>query len=194
MVRGETELTFTSNDIVQMAWRRNADVLPAPFILPGNLTLGAGRYQWQRTSLRFETAESRTLSVGFQVECCDYYSGRSTNFNLGLSYHPNATVGAELNHQEQHIQIGSGRTTIRIDSLSAIFNFTPLMQLTSEWQYDNISRRLGASIRYQWQIHPATELFAALGESALLVGSLDSGSYHSQGTALVVRLGHRLQY
>jgi hypothetical protein len=163
-------------------------------MLPGTLTLTTGRYQWLRASASVDSAASRPLVIGLRVECCDYYNGRSADTSINLGYHPSASFGLEFNHQLQNITLPSGHMTIHIESLNTSFNFTAQMQLKSEFQYDNVSHGLSASLRFKWQIHPATELFVALGESALLFGDPVRGSYHSQGTAIVVRFGHRLQY
>jgi hypothetical protein len=192
--RLKLELQFTTTDEVVVGLKRVVEVLPVAFTLPGSITLPVRHYEWLRGQLEFKSATSRRVSVSLQLECCDYYLGRSADTQVGIAYHPNATFGLEFKQDLQVIRQPTGHTTIHIESLTAALNFTPAMQLNSEFQYDNVSHRLAASIRYKWQIRPATDLFAALGESATLIGNVTSGSYHSQGTAVVVRIGHRLQY
>jgi hypothetical protein len=192
--RIETQFDFKSNDTLIFNVRRTNEVLPTSFTLPDNILVPAGKYSWVRGQVELETADSRPLSLTLRAECCDYYLGRSTNTEIDLQYRPNATFGTGFKHELQVINQPSGHTTIHIESLNASIYFSPLSVLFAEFQYDNVSKRLGASIRYKWQIRPETDLFAALGESALLTGTPDRGSYHSQGTAIVLRVGHRLQY
>jgi hypothetical protein len=192
--RLKVELRYRTNDELVFAVRRVAEVLKAPFALPGNVAIPGGHYQWYRGEVELSTTTARPISAGVSFYCCNYYLGTMAEYGFGISWHPNATYGLALSHQRQQIRQPSGHTTIHIDSAIVNVSFTPRMVLNSELQYDNVSRRFAASIRYKWQIRPETELFAALGESSLLTGALASSSYHSQGTAFIMRVGHRLQY
>jgi hypothetical protein len=68
------------------------------------------------------------------------------------------------------------------------------MQLRSQLQYDSVSRQLNALLRYRWEYAPGAELFAALGEAAEVTGAPPSLGYHSSGSELLLRLGHRFQF
>lgn len=182
------------NDQLEFEVDRFVEVLTAPFDLPGGLVVPAGRYSFARWTGRIQTAPSRPFSVEFKVTCCDYYNGRSTETELQLSWHPSPHFTTSFSHELQPIDLPDGRTSIHIESLGLTANFTPDMKLVTEAQYDNVSRRFGASMRYRWEMRPGTELLVTLGESAILTGAVPHGAYRSEATAIAVRLGHRFQF
>jgi hypothetical protein len=156
--------------------------------------VSAGHYQWYRGELEYQSKPAQQWSFKVGFSCCNYYAGRSVNSNATLDWRPNASFGVSVSQDRQQITQPGGHFSIHIDTLNASAYFTPTMVLDSQLQYDNVSRRLAASIRFKWQLKPATDLFAALGEAASLSGPVTDASYHSQGTALILRVGHRLQY
>ena len=79
---------------------------------------------------------------------------------------------------------------ILIYTLDLTLNFTPDMQIRTQGQYDNISQAFGMSVRYRWEFAPGSELFAALGESADIVGV----HYASQTSQASVRIGHTVRF
>ena len=69
-------------------------------------------------------------------------------------------------------------------------HWTPDMQVRAQGQYDNISQAFGMSVRYRWEFAPGSEFFAALGESADIVGT----HYSSQTSQGSVRIGHTMRF
>jgi hypothetical protein len=167
--------------------------ITAAYTLPGNVLVGAGRYRYFRPQLELQSARSRRVSVFWMFSCCDYLDGRSIDNILQMTVHTGVRYSVDVSHHLQTINLPGGRTTIHIESLNLTRNFTPEMKLVTELQYDNVSHQFGASLRYRWEIRPTTELLVTLGESALLYDEIPNGRYHSQATAVSVRLGHRLQ-
>jgi hypothetical protein len=188
------QLTTRRTDEYSVMYKANTEVIAAPFTLPGNIIVSAGRYTWVRPQARYESPSGKPLIINLEYECCAYYNGRLARTALSAEYHPNATFGASLSESWQKISLPGGGVTIRIDSLETQLNFTTTHALRGQFQYDNISRRFAASLRYKWQVSPRTDLLAVLGETALLRETISNASYHSQGSAFIVRLGHRLQY
>lgn len=169
------------------------EVLSEPFPLAGTLIVPAGRHEYLRGYAGFVTSTTRPLSLSLKVTCCEFFDGHSTEVETGLGYRPGPRFNLEFKHKLQPIHLPSGTTSIHIESLNTTLNFSPDMRLVSELQYDNVSNRFSGSLRYLWDIRPATELLVAISESSLLTGMVPHGSYQSQGTVFSLRLGHRLQ-
>lgn len=83
---------------------------------------------------------------------------------------------------------------VRIGAAEIAVKFTPDMQLRTQLQYDTITRCFRVLVRYRWEYRPETELFAALGETALAEGPLFDTRYRSQASESVLRLGHQFQF
>jgi hypothetical protein len=82
---------------------------------------------------------------------------------------------------------------VNIHQLSTDFrlNFTPDMQVFGQIQFDNISQKLALSFRYIWEYEPGQELFASIGQSAVIPGE---PTFTPQSTQATVRLGHTFRF
>jgi hypothetical protein len=79
---------------------------------------------------------------------------------------------------------------IHLIATDFIINFTPDMQLFNQLQYDNISRRFALSLRYRWEYEPGQEIFASVGQAALIPGQ----TFTPRSTQAVIRIGQTLRY
>jgi hypothetical protein len=88
------------------------------------------------------------------------------------------------------IDLPGGDVDIHVLSANGIVNFTPDMQLAIQAQYDNISENFGFLGRFRWEFRPGSEIFIALGQSALIPGQ----AFRAQATQFSFRIGHTLQF
>ncbi|MGY9105060.1 MAG: hypothetical protein ACKVG0_00630, partial [Alphaproteobacteria bacterium] len=51
--------------------------VPEVFLLPGDVPVPAGRYEWTNISASVETSRFAALSVGAEIACCSFYDGSS---------------------------------------------------------------------------------------------------------------------
>jgi hypothetical protein len=58
-------------------------------------------------------------------------------------------------------------------------------------QYDNISESFAASIRFFWEYEPGKQLFASIGQSAMIPGE---PIFVPQTTQASIRLGQTLRF
>ena len=57
-------------------------------------------------------------------------------------------------------------------------------------RYDNISQRFGFLGRYRWEFRPGSEIFIAMGQSALIPGT----DFKFQTTTVSVRLSRTFRF
>jgi len=165
------------------------DVL-VPFDLPRHVTVTAGKYTWSNASVHFETSPGRELSFIGDIECCHFFNGGYFYTYLYANWRPNSTWDIGASQVFQNINLPTGDLQIQIYALDLTLNFTPDMQIRTQGQYDNISQAFGMSVRYRWEFAPGSEFFAALGESADIVGT----HYSSQTSQGSVRIGHTMRF
>ena len=126
----------------------------------------------------------------FDVLCCSYYNGQQLKATLQLDMRPNATFQFAPKYTYTYLDMPGGLLNIHALSTSFITNFTPDMQVALQAQYDNISKDIGFLARYRWEYQPGSELFAALGQSALV----PHGRLLAQSTQFSLRLGHTFRF
>jgi hypothetical protein len=168
--------------------------LAEAFTLPGGSVIPAGEHSWWHAKAHLTTSSARRLFLSWNVDCCRFFNGRMFGNDVELTWRPVTLVELSVHYVIDDLRLPGGDEQIRVGQAALSLNFTPDMQLRSQLQYDSVSQLMSALLRYRWEYAPGAELFAALGEAALASGSPPSLSYHSAGSEVLVRLGHRFQF
>jgi hypothetical protein len=169
------------------------EFLAEPFALPGGLWVPAGEHAWWHGTAHLATSPARRLFVRWNLDCCRFFDGRILSNDIEITWRPVTLVDLSVHYVIDDLRLPAGHEQIRVGQLALSLNFTPDMQLRSQLQYDSVSKLMSALLRYRWEYSPGAELFAALGEAALVTGTPPSLGYHSSGSELLLRLGHRFQ-
>ncbi len=175
---------FQSGDNMWAEMWEDHETVPS-FTLPHNIVVPAGSYVFSTWHWHGESAPQRLLSTVLDVQYGKYYGGKLLQTDAQLTVTPNETLSASVRHVMQDIHMPGGNVTIQVASLDASVNFTPDMYVRAQWQYDNISKNVGLSVRYRWEYAPGTELLVVAGDDATLSGHY----YQSHVSQLSVRLG-----
>ena len=179
----------TDNAFINL-WNDYENVTEA-FYLPRGVLVPVGHYTWSAGNLQAESSIGRPVSGHVEIECCDFFDGHILRTYVNVTWRPDSTWDIGATHQFYNITLPTGDVEIQIYALNLTLNFTPDMQLSTQVQYDNISRGFGLSSRYRWEFSPGSEFFVALGES----GELFNGShYRSSTTQASVRVGHLMRF
>jgi hypothetical protein len=180
----------TIGDEVILKLVNSHENVPALFMLPRNVPVRAGRYDWINVDARLRTFDGRVVSVDTEIVCCSFYNGNSVDAKIRITYRPNAYFDVIPNYQATFIDLPTGRVAIHLVAVDSVINFMPDMQFALQVQFDNISRSLGFSARYRWEYEPGNEIFVGLGQSALISGTI----FQSRTTQLSIRLGHTFRF
>jgi hypothetical protein len=164
--------------------------VPAVFLLPGDVPVPVGQYEW--TNIRASAQSSRfgSISVGAEIACCSFFGGSSFEMGLSADFRPSRFYAITSRHSWTQLQLPTGNVDIHVATLGADITFTPDMQLQLQTQYDNISENIGFLARYRWEFTPASELLVAFGQAAVI----PTTGFMAQRSQLTVRIGHTLQF
>jgi hypothetical protein len=170
--------------------RQNFDRLLQPFVLPHNVVIPAGAYSW--TTFNTHTQISRSLPLSFHADvfCCEYYNGTMLRVAPDFRFRPSEYLEMNVSYDGQFIRVPGGDVDIHVASVDGLINFTPDMQFAIQAQYDNISQRFGFLGRYRWEFRPGSELFVAVGQSALIPET----GLEFQATTVSVRLSRTFRF
>jgi hypothetical protein len=160
------------------------------FLLPGDVLVPAGTYEWTNLRTFARSSQFAALSVQAEFTCCSFYNGNSIETVLSAEYRPNRFYAIVASHQWTGIDLPTGDVDIHVGTVNGSVTFTPDMQLALQAQYDNISESFGFLVRYRWEFSPGTELLVAFGQAALIPET----GFAAQRSQLTVRIGHTLQF
>jgi hypothetical protein len=164
--------------------------VPVPFELPRAVPVLVGRYNWTNLNVGLRSFNGRVLSLQADVTCCRFYDGDALVTRLNVIFRPSTHFEINVGHEANAIDLPTGAVDIHLATADGVVNFTPVMQIALQAQYDNISENLAFSGRYRWEYHPGNELFIGLGQSALL----SNRGFIGQMTQATIRLGHTFRF
>ena len=165
------------------------EAVPATFLLPKDVPIFAGKYDWTNIGAQIQTSSVRPLQLTVEGSCCSFYHGDGIETVVELAYRPNQYFEFTPAYEGTFIKLPTGSVDIHLFTLDSVINFTPDMQVAMQLQYDNISRNFGFLARYRWEFTPTSELFIALGQSAIVPDQ----KFLYQTTQFSVRLGHTIR-
>jgi hypothetical protein len=164
--------------------------VPVPFLLPRDVPVLVGKYDWTNVNVGVRSFNGRVLSLQADVTCCRFYDGDAVVTRVQLIFRPSTHFEINVGHEANAINLPTGAVDIHLASADGVVNFTPVMQIALQAQYDNISENLAFSGRYRWEYHPGNELFIGVGQSALI----SNRSFVGLTTQATIRLGHTFRF
>jgi hypothetical protein len=186
----QVQFTTATDHALYATVRHNFDRLVKDFVLPHNVIIPAGSYSWNNFNTHTLISRSLPLSFHMDVICCDYYNGTMVRISPDVRIRPSEYFEVNVSYDGQFIRVPGGSVDIHIASVDGLINFTPDMQVAIQAQYDNISQSFGFLGRFRWEYRPGSELFVALGQSALIPGS----DFELQQTTVSVRLSRTFRF
>jgi hypothetical protein len=178
------------NHSVELGVTNFYERVPSLFLLPGDVPVPAGTYEWTNFRASVQTSRFTALSVTGEITCCSFYDGTGIETTLSGDYRLNRYFGMTASHSWTGLDLPTGDVDIHVGTVNGTVTFTPDMQLQLQAQYDNISESFGFLSRYRWEFSPGTELLVAFGQAALIPGT----DFKPQRSLLTVRIGHTLQF
>ena len=185
--------TALSGDEITVKLVNQYESVPATFLLPRNVPIFPGRYDWTNIDVRVRSFDGRPVRLDWEVMCCSFYSGRQVYSKMQIAFRPNRYFEFVPTWEATFIHGPTGNVDIHILSVDSVVNFIPDMQLALQAQFDNISRGFGFSARYSWEYEPGNEIFFAIGHAAIIPGTRFE-KFLNKTTQATLRLGHTFRF
>ncbi|MDX1638394.1 MAG: DUF5916 domain-containing protein [Balneolaceae bacterium] len=155
------DLTFMSGDVVELDLSNNFEKLREPFDIrrDGSIIIPTGDYRTWSTEVGVETASYRRISGEVAVETGGFWSGRSTEYSSELTVRP--YPGIELTPEYVHtdVNLDEGSFSTDLFRFEANVDLTTSLFITTNLQYDNLSRDMSMNNRLRWIIRPGSDLY-----------------------------------
>lgn len=184
------EIITHGNNLFSLGVTNFFEGLSESFVLPGDILVPAGKYDWTNFNAAIQTTRIYPLSARAEVSCCSFFNGDGLETSIEAVFRPNQYYALEALHEWTRLKMPNGSVNIHISSLNAIVTFTPDMQIALQTQYDNISESFGLLARYRWEFTPGSELLIAYGQAA----TIPSARFIAQRSQLTIRVGHTLRF
>lgn len=137
----------------------NRDVLPFDFEVAEGVVLLAGSYDFTNLRMSFNTASYRPLSFNLNYTVGQFYSGDYGDFSAGLTYHFRGNLDLSFNTNLVRGTLPEGKISENVYQLKLDFYFSPDLGFMNYVQYDSVSKMLGWSARFRWEVKPGNFIY-----------------------------------
>jgi hypothetical protein len=162
-----TPLSFQteSGDRLEFKIEPTCDVLPYDFEVAPGVILPLGPYDFTNCSLSLQTASYRpaVLEVGYNFG--KFYSGHLNEATIELAAKINGYANLSFRADLIRGRLPQGNFNENVCEVKADFFLSPDLGIMNYIQYDDISRKLGWSLRLRWQVSPGNDIYIVYNKS-----------------------------
>lgn len=154
-------IDFMSDEMFMVDVTRNYELLDRPFDIrrDGSLIIPEGEYTSYLFSSRFATASYRKVALVLELESGEFWSGTRTEYAAELSLRPFPGIKLSPEYIRTNVNLAEGDFSADLFRFTANLDFTTSLFLTTNVQYDNLSKLLATNNRLRWIITPGSDLF-----------------------------------
>jgi len=169
------EIRFESGEKLGVQVSRNFEFLNENFdiLRDGSVIVVPGEYLNWGYELEASSASFRKMSGSIGYEAGGFWTGNISSLVLGLTIRP--VPGINLGSQYRHAKVtaeNSGFDT-NLFQIDLGLDFTPDISLSSNIQFDDVTKVLGTNTRFRWIITPGTDIFFVYNHNWLNNPALD---------------------
>jgi hypothetical protein len=137
----------------------NRDVLPYDFEISPGVVIPQGPYNFTGYRAEFNSATFRPWTVDMSWRFGQFYSGHYDDATVGLGFKFKGYVSLALNAEFVRGRLPEGNFKANVYQIKADVSLSPDLGLMNYIQYDDVSRTLGANVRFRWQLSPGNEIY-----------------------------------
>jgi Domain of unknown function (DUF5916)/Carbohydrate family 9 binding domain-like len=139
-----------------------------PFPILGK-TIAAGKYQYARHLVRYETDASKKISLESKYEFGGYYNGRLSTLTLGSRIAPLPHIAITFNYEHNVFKdFGAAsddfETNLYTGGIRLAYN--PRIQLSTFYQYNSFDERGRWNVRGSWEFAPLSFLYFVFNDNS----------------------------
>lgn len=155
------DIEWMSNDQLSFTVSRNYERLLEPFDIrrDGTVIIPVDEYENWEANGRFQTASYRKVSLELNFETGGFWSGTQTEYGAELTLRPFSGIDLNPEYIRTNVDLAEGNFSTDLFRLEANFDFTTSLFLTTNIQYDNLSKLMAMNNRLRWIIKPGSDLY-----------------------------------
>jgi hypothetical protein len=152
-------LRTESGEHIEFNVMPNYDLLHEPFEISEGVIIPPGGYHFTRYRFEINTASFRKINFDLSYRFGEFYSGHLGDFNLGLGFKLDGFLNLHIESEFVSGNLPQGKFNENLFRIKADIFFSPDLALLNYIQYDDVSKTLGANIRFMWRISPGNKIF-----------------------------------
>ena len=155
----ELRTIFESSDRLVFDWSRTEEHLLEGFDLVDDLGVPAGRYRFDRGSVRFWLGSHRPVSGYLRYEFGDFFDGDRRELTYWGRTEVNRRLSLEPNLGLNWIRMPAGEARTTLARVRASYTISPRSYFGALVQYNSAAAVWSANLRYRWEYSPGSDVF-----------------------------------
>ena len=144
------ELRTRANDLLQLYYLANREVLLQPFEISPGVVIAPGDYAFNESELKVEAAGFRDVAGSFVYRSGEFYAGERLSLQGSLTWRPSRHFRATASYQVDDVELPEGDFTTKLFSLRLDTVFSSTLSWVNLLQYDNVSEVASVNSRLHW--------------------------------------------
>ncbi|MDR8392257.1 carbohydrate binding family 9 domain-containing protein [Aliifodinibius sp. S!AR15-10] len=155
------DVTFMTGDVLQVDVFRNYERLQEPFDIrrDGSIIIPVDEYVTWGMESAVETAPYRRISAELNVRTGGFWSGTSTEFGGEVTVRPYPGIELAPEYIHTKVDLAEGDFSTDLFRFEANIDLTTSLFITTNVQYDNLSKLLAMNNRLRWIITPGSDVY-----------------------------------
>ncbi|NNF34534.1 MAG: carbohydrate binding family 9 domain-containing protein [Saprospiraceae bacterium] len=155
------EVRFESGERIEWGATRNFEFLDEEFdiLRDGSVIVPVGEYTNWQYEVGVSSASFRKISGSLRFETGGFWTGNKSETRLRLTLRPNPGINLSIEYEHTDVSVDEGGFSTNLLQLEMGFDFTPDISLSSNIQYDDVSKVIGTNTRFRWILTPGTDVF-----------------------------------
>ncbi len=154
-------IRFESGDEFSYQFIRNYEQLLSDFDIlgDGTIVIPLDDYTNWRHNIEVETARFRRVSYELEMNFWGFWTGRRQTYSNSFTVRPVPGINISTEYIYTNVDLVEGEFDTNLVRFIANFDITPFISLTSNIQYDDLSRRVGMNNRFRYTVTPGSDIF-----------------------------------
>lgn len=157
------ELQFESGDRISVQVERQFERLDRGFSVyqtaEGPIRIQPGDYEETGWQISLNTAGRRRVFGNASVSREGFWSGDRTQLSATLNARPIPGMSLGTTLQRNAVDLAQGAFTTHLARVSGEMEFSPLVSMAANVQYDDVSDVVGLFARLRWIMRPGSDLY-----------------------------------
>ncbi len=157
---GRFNTEFESSDQFSVSVTDNYEALFVPFAVGGGVTIPAGGYNFNDTSVSYTLGQQRRFTGTIAMQTGAFYDGTLRSVTLsGARYAILKQFSLEPSVSLNRIELPHGSFTTQLYRARSDYAFSPRMFMSALIQYGSADNTFSSNLRFRWEYIPGSEFF-----------------------------------
>jgi hypothetical protein len=152
-------INFESGDGLSFTASRTNEYLDQEFEISDGVPIYPGRYQYWDYRVNLRTAGQRKVGFFTNYQWGGFWDGDRKQINGRVNFRPNGLLNAGVNFERNDVSLPTGAFKANVYGLDGQVNPSPWINLTTQFQYDDVSEIVGLFARLRWIVRPGNDVY-----------------------------------